>query len=109
MTQKAFSRVQGPLVSFQATELLDTGFVMSPGLKQLAHPPACSRMMNGHVFAGWLELFFNSSLAVPWSVCTGKGRQGKDYLPGSSWPASSCTALPVETEFSLGTSLSEWV
>lgn len=38
---------------------------MGPGLKQLARPPACSRMMNEHVFAGWLELFFNSSLAVP--------------------------------------------
>lgn len=73
------------------------GFVMGPGLKLLAHPLACSRMMNEHVFAGWLELLFNSSLAVLWSVCTGKGRQGKDCLPGSSWPASSCTALPVET------------
>lgn len=88
MTQKAFSRVQGPLVSFQATELLDTGFVMSPGLKQLAHPPACSRMMNGHVFAGWLELFFNSSLAVPClSVLAKEGRERTLSLAAAGQPA----------------------
>lgn len=49
-------------------------------------------MMNEYVFAGWLELFFNSSLAVLRSVCTGKDRE-KDCFPGSSWPASSCAVL----------------
>lgn len=57
-------------------------------------------MMNERVFAGWLELFFNSSLAVLWSVCTGKNRQGKGLLPWQRLASQllRCAALPVETE-----------
>lgn len=59
--------------------------------------------MNERVFAGWLELFFNSSLAVPWSVCTGKDRQGKGLSPWQRLASQllRCAALPMETELTV--------
>jgi len=59
--------------------------------------------MNESAFAGWLELFFNSSLAVPWSVCTGRDRQGKGPSPWQrlASPLRCCAALPMETELKI--------
>lgn len=59
--------------------------------------------MSTCLLAGWLELLFNSSLAVPWSVCTGKNRQGKGQSPWQQLASQllHCAALPIETELAV--------
>lgn len=65
--------------------------------------------MNEYMFAGWLDLFFNSSLAVPRSVCTGKDSQGKALFPWQQLASQflRCAALSMETELTVVVHLSE--